>query len=677
MPASRETDTPSATGNNTKKFIKSPAAKKSPGITDLHFKAIFENAGIGIVFLDLERKIVSSNPAFQRFLKYSEDELTLLTLSEITHPDDCKLDEKLFKEVLSGKRREYTIEKKYLTKDRCIVHGRTTISSSFNSKDKTTSILAIVEDIAMQKQLEKNFLDALLENSLDQIYFKDLKSRFIKVSNTLARRHNMQVDDLIGKTDFDVFGMAHASEAFNDEQEIIRTGKPIIGKEEQEDWIDGKITWVSTSKMPFYNEEGKIIGTFGISRDITQKKQTEHSQKAIFKISETAFTSPDMDSLYKKIHDVIGMLLPAKNLHIALYDEKKNILTFPYYADENNQPRETTKPRNGLIEYVLLSGEAALVDNKKLNQLVEAGKVEVIGIPPKIWLGVPLKLSGKTIGIIAVQDYENPGCYGESEMKLFTFVAEQIAQAIERKKNAVEIQRYTEELKQLNATKDKFFSIIAHDLKNPFITIMGFSDLLCADYNELTDEERLFYIREMKKSADLSHSLLQNLLQWSRSQTGRIEFNPRKLEVAQIVDEIFDLLKVAAAKKQIKLQNKVLHSLQVTADEEMINTVFRNLITNAIKFSNRDGIVSVSAKEEEEFAEICVSDNGIGMDKNTIDNLFKLEATHSQPGTENETGTGLGIILCKEFIEKHGGTIGVESETGQGSKFYFTLPLRK
>jgi signal transduction histidine kinase len=262
-------------------------------------------------------------------------------------------------------------------------------------------------------------------------------------------------------------------------------------------------------------------------------------------------------------------------------------------------------------------------------------------------------------------------------MKLFTFVAEQIAQAIERKKNAVEIQRYTEELKQLNATKDKFFSIIAHDLKNPFITIMGFSDLLCADYNELTDEERLFYIREMKKSADLSHSLLQNLLQWSRSQTGRIEFNPRKLEVAQIVDEIFDLLKVAAAKKQIKLQNKVLHSLQVTADEEMINTVFRNLITNAIKFSNRDGIVSVSAKEEEEFAEICVSDNGIGMDKNTIDNLFKLEATHSQPGTENETGTGLGIILCKEFIEKHGGTIGVESETGQGSKFYFTLPLRK
>jgi signal transduction histidine kinase len=227
----------------------------------------------------------------------------------------------------------------------------------------------------------------------------------------------------------------------------------------------------------------------------------------------------------------------------------------------------------------------------------------------------------------------------------------------------------------LNATKDRFFSIIAHDLKNPFITILGFTDLLYSDYNELSDDERLSFILEMKKSAELSFNLLQNLLQWSRSQTGRIEFNPKKLGLLKIIDENFLILNNSAEQKQIQLFNQVISTIQVTADEDMLNTVFRNLLTNAIKFSNKGGIISVRASAIENFAEIYVSDCGVGMDQKAIDNLFRLEITRSTAGTENETGTGLGLILCKEFIEKNGGTIRVESEVGKGSKFIFTLPI--
>ena len=426
--------------------------------------------------------------------------------------------------------------------------------------------------------------------------------------------------------------------------------------------------------MPFYDKEGKLIGTFGISRDITIKKRTEQSQEALFRISETAFTAADMQTLFKKIHDVVGTLMPAKNLFIALYDEKEDLLTFPYYVDQYVKLRESSKPQKGMTEYVLQTSQATLIDEKRLQELKNSGKIEVIGIPPKIWLGVPLKLYGKTFGVIAVQDYEKPKSYGESEMQIFTFVAEQIAQVIERKRSSDKITQYVEELGQLNQTKDKFFSIIAHDLKNPFITIMGFSELLLSDYKELSDEERLYYIQEMKKSADLSHDLLQNLLQWSRSQTGRIEFSPKKLGLLKLVDENFLLLNKTAEKKQIQLQHKITRELNVNADEDMLNSVVRNFLTNAIKFSNKGGIIFVNAIAKGEFVEINVADAGIGMDQQTIENLFRLDVTHSTIGTGNEAGTGLGLILCKEFIEKHGGKICVESEFGKGSKFIFTLP---
>ena len=251
---------------------------------------------------------------------------------------------------------------------------------------------------------------------------------------------------------------------------------------------------------------------------------------------------------------------------------------------------------------------------------------------------------------------------------------EEIRRLSEKKILEDEILR-SEVLKQLNATKDKFFSIIAHDLKNPFITILGFTDLLLSDYFELSDEEKIHYITEMKKSTEVSHNLLQNLLLWSRSQTERIEFNPQKLELLQIVGENILLLKATAEKKQIKILREIPPELYVNADEEMLNTVLRNLLTNAIKFSYKGGAISVNAFAKDNFVEVSVVDSGVGIDQYTIENLFRLDAARSTIGTDNEAGTGLGLILCKEFVEKHGGKIWVESEPGKGSLFKFTLSI--
>jgi PAS domain S-box-containing protein len=412
----------------------------------------------------------------------------------------------------------------------------------------------------------------------------------------------------------------------------------------------------------------------GTMRDITEIKRSEKFRQVLFDISEMAYIAPDMSSLYKNIHEKIAELMPVKNIYIALYDEKTDMISFPYFVDEFDPPQLPKKLGAGLTEYILRKGEGELINAQKDLELRKAGEVELIGEPAAIWLGVPLKLSGKTIGVIVVQDYENEPAYGEEEMQILTFVSEQIAHVIERKRASEAIKKYAEELRQLNNTKDKFFSIIAHDLRNPFITILGFSDLLVSDFNDLTDDEKIYYISEMKKSAEISHNLLQNLLQWSRSQTGRIEFNPSKLDISQIISCNVELLTPHAAGKQIQITSIVPDNIFVRADEDMLNTILRNLITNAIKFTNTGGSIIIGFADGTDQLTVCVSDNGVGMSESVKDKLFKADENQTTMGTAQEAGTGLGLILCKEFVEKHGCKIWVESEAGKGSKFCFTLP---
>jgi PAS domain S-box-containing protein len=644
------------------------------------FESVFNNTSIGMVLLDYERNIVKANLYFQELVKYSEKELQKLSIKEITHPDDVRNDAEIFKDVILNKKTDYVIEKRYIAKDGALLYVKLTFFFTDNLYPDKKLILAIVEDITKQKCLEnnlaseRNFLNVLLNNMPDSIYFKDLQSRFIKVSDAIARKHNLTNADMIGKTDFDLYSEEHARDAFNDEQNIIRTGIPIINKEEKETWFDRSVTWVSTTKMPFKDGNGNVIGTFGISRNITEKKKNELTHEALLKISETVFTSKDMQSMFETIHEVLATLMPVKNLFIALYDEVNNLLTFPYYVDEYDEPPQDSMPGRGLTEYILRTGKAQLIDEKRDYGLREEGEVETIGTPTKIWLGVPLKIGGKTIGVIVVQDYENPKAYREPEMQLISFIAEQIALVIERKRSAVAITNYNEELKQANATKDKFFSIIAHDLKNPFITILGFSELLLSDYEELTDEEKVYYLQEMKKTSENSHALLQNLLQWSRSQTGFIEFHPQAVDLSKVVEQNFELLFTTARKKEIELTPCVPAGIEVCADADMLNTIVRNLISNAIKFTPRGGVISVSANKTGRYVNVSVMDTGLGMNPDTLEKLFRIDVSHSSLGTEKETGSGLGLMLCREFVKKNGGDIWVESKVNSGSKFTFTVP---
>lgn len=230
-------------------------------------------------------------------------------------------------------------------------------------------------------------------------------------------------------------------------------------------------------------------------------------------------------------------------------------------------------------------------------------------------------------------------------------------------------------LRELNSTKDKFFSIIAHDLKSPFNGILGFSDLLIErihnkDYNGIGK-----YAKIIQKSSQRAFDLLTNLMDWSRLQTDRMEYNPEYIEVNVLLKSVKDLSNISAKKKSIDIELNLPDKLLIYADKSMIETVLRNLISNAIKFTPKKGKIVVSAQVNEKDILFLINDNGVGIDKNNLTKLFRIDKDFSLPGTENETGTGLGLILCKDFIEKHNGKIWVESELNVGSTFYFSIPI--
>lgn len=230
------------------------------------------------------------------------------------------------------------------------------------------------------------------------------------------------------------------------------------------------------------------------------------------------------------------------------------------------------------------------------------------------------------------------------------------------------------ELEEVNKTKDRFFSIIAHDLRNPFNSLLGITENLIENFNDFEPEEIKEYLTLLLQSSQQGYNLLENLLNWSRSQTGKLKINAKVLNVSELIDTSIELMLNNAASKNLEIINNVSFDILAFADENMITTVLRNLLSNAIKFTPYNGSIRFEATKHKKMIEVCIADNGVGMTEETMNNLFKIDVFTSTLGTNKEPGTGLGIILCKEFIEKNNGKIWVESSLNNGTIFYFSVP---
>jgi signal transduction histidine kinase len=291
------------------------------------------------------------------------------------------------------------------------------------------------------------------------------------------------------------------------------------------------------------------------------------------------------------------------------------------------------------------------------------------------YLGTTLWNSkNQPIGLIAVigrQPITNP-YFAETILKL---AAVRAAGELERINAVRALIQSEEKLHQLNANKDRFISILGHDLKNPFNSILGFSEILLDEIDSLNKEEIKDIAKNINKSAKITNNLLEDILMWARSQQGKITFEKQQLNFADICGNIVEILKPSAYAKGITISCKGIVQINVYADADMLKTIILNLVSNAIKFTNNSGEININAKQKDTYIIISVSDNGIGIEKEDLLKLFDISEVLTTIGTAGETGTGLGLLLCKEFVEKHGGVIWVESDLGKGSNFKFTLPI--
>ncbi|MCK5171384.1 MAG: PAS domain S-box protein [Bacteroidales bacterium] len=239
-----------------------------------------------------------------------------------------------------------------------------------------------------------------------------------------------------------------------------------------------------------------------------------------------------------------------------------------------------------------------------------------------------------------------------------------------------EIAEQRDKLALSNATKNKFFRIIAHDLRNPISTLAGSTNLIFNDFDEYNKEQTKGFIGELNKLSQTTFNLLENLLDWSSTQMGEIRFSPKPIDIYSLTAENIELIKQKVDSKNIQLKLNLEKNTIAFADENMVKTVIRNMLSNAVKFTPENGEIKISCYIDKEFVKYSVKDSGIGISEEDQKKLFRIDTHHSTPGLSNEKGSGLGLILCKEFVEKHGGKIWVKSEIGKGSVFYFTLPVQ-
>jgi PAS domain S-box-containing protein len=255
------------------------------------------------------------------------------------------------------------------------------------------------------------------------------------------------------------------------------------------------------------------------------------------------------------------------------------------------------------------------------------------------------------------------------------FILSTIEDIREQKLLLDELKLNAEELSSINATKDKLFSIIAHDLRGPFANIINLSEILMSQVREKDYAEIDDYANMIQNSTQKVAGLLTNLLEWSRLKTGKISFIPAPHKLADILGDTLDLLGAQAAQKEISITNVVDRNLIVNIDKNMFSTIIRNLVSNAIKFTNKGGNINIKIDYKDQLLRCSIKDDGVGMDQHKLDKLFRIEEKVSTPGTNNEQGTGLGLILCKEFVDLHHGEINATSELGKGTNITFTLLL--
>ncbi len=550
--------------------------------------------------------------------------------------------------------------------------------------------------------VEKSYMEKLFENQYEAIVLGDVDSRVLRVNDTFTRMFGYANAEIVGQH---IDQMITPLQYKNEAKEI--RAKVMAGKqrevEGQRRRKDGAFIDVSILAAPIIINEERV-GSYVIYRDITHRKRTEKMREVLFDISNAASQPINLRSFLALVHDRIATLMDARNFYTALIQDNENDpYVFPYASDENpleilhnDRPIKITK---GLTHYVCRKGKPLLLDETKFQSLIDRGDVIRFGKDSVSWLGVPLRTSdSKIIGAVVVQSYTNPYAYNENDLEVLSIISNTIAGVIKHKKTEEELAEYREHLEKqveartialrqakdaaekANKSKGEFLANMSHEIRTPLNAIMGFSELLMnADIGPKEKNFAGLIISETEVLLDL----INDLLDISKVEAGKLELESLPFDLRRITDSIHAGMIYRTRSKELDFTITIEKDTQtrLEGDPTRLRQVLVNLIGNAVKFTEK-GFVHVLIKlraETEEHMTLYfeVKDSGIGIPKAKQDQIFESFVQADGSTTRKYGGTGLGTAIARQLVTLLGGEIGLESEPGKGSTFWFTANFKK
>ena len=485
---------------------------------------------------------------------------------------------------------------------------------------------------------EKNLLKTLIDNLPINIYIKDLHSRKVRVNRAeIEYMSGLTEQDILGKRDDELYPSEIAAHSLKEDQEVLKTGVPMISKETSDRRPDGSLVYLLSSKIPLRNSRNEIFGLLGISYDITKIKEAE---------SALAVNEEKYRKIFENIQDIY------------------------YRTDRNGIVTEISPSVDKYYNYLRdeIIGSSVLdfyFDKKERGRIFSALKRdgEVIDFE--------LKLKSRRSQMV----YASVNSRLIIENGIITGAEGSIRDISSRKEQENEMTDLNTELMALNVHKEKLLSVIGHDLRSPVAASLKLAQLALMDIDEVSKEELLEYLTKMEVGLQNANELLENLLQWANNQFNSLNFNPVLVhDLRTVIMNCLKRIMPLAEAKGLTLEAQVPEDLKLYADVDMLDAILRNLVSNAIKFSAH-GTVKVAVIRRDYDILYSVSDTGIGIAEDKIATLFNPAISHTTYGTSGEKGTGLGLELCRDFVERHQGKLWVESEIGKGSIFYFTTPI--
>lgn len=637
-------------------------------------------------------KFLWANPAWSEITGYSESELLNMGPLDVIHPDMREISRKRSEARLNKEDVITRYNLKVLTKDNKVKWIDIAISViEFEGK---TASLAVCSEITKQieaqdalKQSEQKYR-GLIENLRQEYIFyrQNPNGDFEYVSPSVANILGFEQEDF-SKNYYGYFTNNPINYTAREKRELGLQGIQQLPYELEIFDIQKNKHILEISEAPVIDSLGNILYLEGIAHDITSRKKAEEIIQD--QLEEIKINNEEIKSINEELH-AVNDDLEARFKEIDILNKELSFSKTKYETLVKNIPGIVFRcriDREWTMEYVsneieILTGYKAsdfiLNNTRSFTSLIHKEdrervyKVIIDSICKKQSYSVEYRLVDSQGEIIWV--YERGQLFKKGKKKLLNGV---ILDITDKKKVEEKLITSEKELRKLNAQKDKFFSLLAHDLRSPIGNFLQISELLKLNYDGLTATQANDFFDNLYTLSDRTFKLLENLLMWSRSQLGRLEIEPISFHLKKVLDDVVYLLEENLKSKKIQFENNIADELIVTADLNVVQTLFRNLIGNAIKFSFEEGKISVNCKEDENTQKeqfiISVEDNGVGIPSERVDKIFNIDEDYSTLGTKSEKGTGLGLILCKEIIEKTGESIWVKSKEGEGSCFYFTL----